>query len=59
MVIGSLALMVKSLSVVGGYEALMEKYQAAEPDPEFSAFDVQNKSCSAAGLHKLWTVLLS
>ena len=47
MVIGSLALMVKSLSVVGGYEALMEKYQAAEPDPEFSAFDVQNKSCSA------------
>ena len=47
MVIGSLALMVKSLSVVGGYEALMEKYQAAEPDPEFSAFDVENKSCSA------------
>ena len=51
MVIGSLALMVRSLTAVGGYEALMEKYQAAEPDPEFSAFALtpsgENKSCSA------------
>ena len=51
MVIGSLALMVRSLTAVGGYEALMEKYQAAEPDPEFSSFALtpsgENKSCSA------------
>ena len=51
MVIGSLALMVRSLTEVGGYEALMEKYQAAEPDSQFSAFTLtptgENKSCSA------------
>ena len=51
MVIGSLALMVRSLTAVGGYEALMEKYEAAQPDPQFSAFSLtpsgENKSCSA------------
>merc|ERR1719318_2462434 len=50
MVIGSLALMVRSLSAVGGYEALLDGFRNAEPDPEFSAFFTneqgENMSCS-------------
>ena len=48
---GSLGLMVASLTAVGGYESLLEKYAEAEPDPEFAAFtttaDGGNVSCSA------------
>ena len=55
MILGAVILMVKSFSAVGGYEALIEKYEVALPDPEFSSFhlvhDVEtdmmvNKSCS-------------
>jgi len=50
MVIGSLALMVKSLSAVGGYEALLDGFKNSEPDPEYSSFYVNdhgdNVSCS-------------
>jgi len=50
MVIGSLALMVKSLSAVGGYEALLDGFKNAEPDPEYSSFftnkDGDNVSCT-------------
>merc|ERR1711874_139552 len=50
MVIGSVALMVKSLSAVGGYEALLDGFRTAEPDPEYSSFFIssggENLSCS-------------
>ena len=36
MVCGSLALMIRSLQAVGGYEALMEKYAVSLPDPKVS-----------------------
>ena len=55
MILGAVILMVRSFNAVGGYEALIEKYELAQPDPEFSSFhlvhDVEtdmmvNKSCS-------------
>merc|ERR1719500_350454 len=36
MILGAVILMVKSFNAVGGYEALIEKYEVAQPDPEFS-----------------------
>ena len=55
MILGALILMLKSFNAVGGYEALIEKYELAQPDPEFSSFHLVhdeetnmmvNKSCS-------------
>ena len=57
MVAGSLGLMVQSLRAVGGYEALMDQYSLAEPDPQVQMPRIRTIRKSE-GMGKKLTVML-
>lgn len=47
MLVGAMILMYLSLDAVGGYNELFRRYLEANPSPNATLYDSENKSCGA------------